>query len=67
MGKNEENYKKPITKDIEFVKKVCAGQVNPKDLTTGEGKKVQKIRKLVEHQYIDHFRDTHFGILPMTK
>lgn len=31
-------------KDVE---KMCAGQINPKDLTVGEGKKVKKIRKML--------------------
>lgn len=67
LGKDSENYNKPVTKDYELVKKICAGQANPKDLATGDGKKVKKVRRIIEEKYIEHFRDTHFGILPLTK
>lgn len=46
---------------------MCAGQINPKDLTVGEGKKVKKIRRFIEDKFVDHFRATHFGILPIKK
>ena len=52
---------------MELVKKICAGQANPKNLTTGEGKRIKKLRKAIEERYVEHFRQNHFGILPLTK
>ena len=67
QGKNAKNYNAPVVKTMEFVKEICANQVDPKNLTTGEGKRMKKLRRAIEEKYIEHFRQNHFGILPLTK
>lgn len=69
QGKNEKNYgyESPVAMDRKTVEKLCSAQINPKDLTVGEGKKVKKMRKIIENRYLEHYRDTHFGIIPISK
>ena len=38
-----------------------------KDMMAGKGKKLKKLRKNLEDHYLDIFRETHFGILPLSK
>ena len=53
-GKTKKNcsYESPVIKDIKEVEKLCAAQINPKDLQVGEGKKVRKIRKIVQDKHL---------------
>ena len=36
-------------------------------MMAGKGKKMKLIRKDIERKLLDNFRETHFGILPLSK
>lgn len=41
-------------------------KLNIKDLGLQQGKEFKRLRRKIEDKYVDHFRETHFFILPMT-
>ncbi len=52
---------------MEDVEKTVLTKVNLKDLGLQQGKEYKKMKKQIEEKYLDHFRATHFGIMPMSK
>lgn len=65
-GVTEENYLKPIVKNMQDVEKTVLMKLNIKDLGLQQGKEFKRMRRKIEDKYVDHFRETHFFILPMT-
>ena len=66
-GKTEENYHHPVERDIENLKKEILKKVDVKDMMAGKGKKMKILRKTLENQLLETFKEAHFGILPLTK
>lgn len=66
-GKKQENYNSPVEKNEKVLKDLILAQIDLKDMMAGKGKKMKILRKNVEYKFIDLFKDSHFGILPLTK
>lgn len=52
---------------MEKLKKTILTQIDLKDMMAGKGKKMKILRKNIENKYLDIFKESHFGILPLTK
>lgn len=52
---------------MDDLEKTILTKINLKDFGLQQGKEFKKLKKSIELKYIDHFRETHFGILPITK
>lgn len=51
-------------KDVE---KTVLTKINLKDLGLQQGKEFKRLKRNIQEKHLEHFRATHFGILPMTK
>ena len=56
----------PVCRDIDDVKKEVFKKIDIKALGPNQGKKIKKVKKLIEDKYIENFQKTHFGIAPLT-
>lgn len=66
-GKEPEVYQTPVSRNLDDVKKEVFKKIDIKSLGASQGKKVKKVKKLIEDKLIDIFQKTHFGIAPMTE
>lgn len=55
-GKTEENMLKPVLRDLEGLKKEIADKLDMKNVNVNHANKLNKVRKVIENKYIEHFR-----------
>lgn len=49
----------------EEVKGIIVKKMNTKDVGVNQGKKIKQIKKMAEEGYLERFKATHFGIMPV--